>query len=372
MPAYAAAVRREIERAGAERPRARGETLYLGGGTPSLLPLAELETILAAARQTFRLPSEAEVTLEANPGTVSRSYLVALRQLGVNRLSLGVQSADEEELALLGRIHSWGDAVETVDAARAAGFANLSLDLIYGLPGQSLARWQRTLEMALDLAPDHLSLYALSVEPGTPLARQIECGELPSPDDDLAAEMFRWAEGVLAAAGFFHYEISNWARFVSDAEPVPSRWWPAGAGGVASENLSPYVCCHNLTYWRNRLYLGFGAGASSWGGGARWRNICPPQAYIDRIEDGQPPVEERETIPRPLAMGETMMMGLRLAEGVRGDRFQARFGVSLEDVYREEVIDLENLGLLDWDGEVARLTARGRLLGNQAFQRFLP
>lgn len=375
MPAYAAAVCREIEEAGARWPHATGSTLYLGGGTPSLLPLPELEAILAAARDAFGLPPGAEVTLEANPGTVNRSTLAATRDLGINRLSLGVQSADDEELAMLGRIHSWREAIEAVGAARAAGFANLSLDLIYGLPGQSLESWQRTLEAVLELAPDHLSLYALSVEAGTPLATQIERGALPPPDDDRAAEMFTEAEATLAAAGFFHYEISNWAHLPEDAHGLregPSRWWPAGTDQSRSEGLSPFVCRHNLTYWRNRPYLGLGAGASSWTGWERWTNVLHPHAYINRIAAHCRPIGEAERIPRPLEMGETMMMGLRLAEGMRADRFQTRFGSGLEDVYREELTDLRKLGLLDWDGEVARLTERGRLLGNQVFQRFLP
>jgi oxygen-independent coproporphyrinogen-3 oxidase len=375
MPAYAAAVCREIEQAGTEQPRAPGETVYLGGGTPSLLPLAELEAILAAIRDTFPLPAEAEVTLEANPGTVSRSYLAALRDMGFNRLSLGVQSANDEELALLGRIHSWRDAVEAVIAARAAGFANLSLDLIYGLPGQPVERWRRTLEAALDLGPDHLSLYALSVEPGTPLARRVERGELPRPDDDLAAGMFELAEEVLATAGFFHYELSNWARFPEDRTVVgdtPSHWWPADADPARSEDLSPFVGRHNLTYWRNRPYLGFGAGASSWTGWERRTNVRHPQTYIHRIGMGRSPAAEREAIALPLEVGETMMMGLRTAEGVHTTRFEARFGSSPEDIYGDELIELRALGLLDWDGEVARLTARGRLLGNRVFERFLP
>jgi len=343
IPAYVDALCAEIQ----DAPPTQARTLYFGGGTPSLLSPDQVEAVLQAVRSRLRLPDDAEVTLEANPGTVSLDRLRRLRTLGVNRLSLGAQSAHESELRLLGRIHTWTEAVEAVKTARAAGFPNLNLDFIYGLPGQSLARWRETLEAALRLEPEHLSLYALTVEEGTPLARQIARGALPPPDDDLAAEMYQLAEEMLADAGYFHYEISNWAR-------------------------SHFLSRHNLTYWRNEPYLGFGAGAASWWGGRRWTNVRHPAAYIRRIRDGRSPVDAVEEIPRRLEIGETMMMGLRLAEGVTDARFRARFGVGLQEVFGAELAHLQELGLLVWDGTAARLTPRGRLLGNQVFQAFLP
>jgi len=367
IPAYVAALCREIEEAGQQWGHLAVPTIYFGGGTPSLLPSELLSTLFDTLRLTFHVSDDAEITLEANPGTVSAERLNRLRTLGVNRLSLGVQAAHDDELHLLGRIHSWAQAVETVAVARAAGFDNLNLDFIYGLPGQALARWQETLEAALALGPEHLSLYCLGVEEGTPLEKRIAAGELPPPDDDLAAEMYTWAEERLAEAGYFHYEISNWAR----ADPEGRHWWPEHMTSATSEAVSPFVCRHNLTYWRNEPWLGLGAGAHSWLNGRRWANVRHPQDFVAALEQGRTPVAESEPIDHRLEMGETMMLGLRLAEGVDNNRFHTRLGIALETAFGEELAQLRDLGLLDWDGHVARLTARGRLLGNQVFMRFV-
>jgi oxygen-independent coproporphyrinogen-3 oxidase len=403
MPDYVAAVCREVEAAGERWGRLTVPTIYFGGGTPSLLPLDLLAELLHVSRLTFRVSDFAEISLEANPGTVTPGYLRGLRELGVNRLSLGVQSAHEDDLRLLGRIHTWTQAVEAVGWAREAKFANLNLDLIFGLPAQTLARWRETLEAALRLSPEHLSLYCLSVEQGTPLENRISSGELPAPDEDLAAEMYELAEEVLAEAGFFHYEISNWARVNCEwrmtngelrmanhelriANCESRRWWP-GPGTwnlkleALSEHASPFVCRHNLIYWRNEPWLGVGAGAHSWLGGAalrlskgqRWYNVRHPREYVAACGAGCQPVlhEEVEVIGHRLEMGETMMLGLRLAEGIRAGPFEVRFGEALEEVFGEELGALRELGLLEWDGSVARLTARGRLLGNRVFARFV-
>nr|HID14882.1 radical SAM family heme chaperone HemW [Anaerolineae bacterium] len=398
MPAYVAAVCREIEAAGERWGHRSVPTVYFGGGTPSLLPLNLLAELFQVLCFTFHVSDDAEVTLEANPGTVTPTYLHGLQALGVNRLSLGVQSAHDDELRLLGRFHTWAQAVEAVGWTREAGFANLSLDLIFGLPGQTPARWHRTLEAALALSPEHLSLYCLSVEEGTVLERRIASGALPAPDEDLAAEMYELAEEVLAEAGFFHYEISNWARVNFKAQ---RRWTEPGILNLKpdalSERISPYVCRHNLTYWRNEPWLGVGAGAHSWLGGGvlsgstepsgrwpsgrglaevlskgqRWANVRHPREYIAALDRGVTPVAAVEVIDRRVEMGETMMLGLRLAEGVDDARFRARFGLGLERAFGEELRELRELGLVEWDGRVARLTARGRLLGNQAFARFV-
>ena len=417
MPDYVAAVCREVEAAGERWGRLTVPTVYFGGGTPSLLPLDLLAELLHVSRLTFRVSDSAEISLEANPGTVTPEYLRSLRELGVNRLSLGVQSAHDDELRLLGRIHSWAQAVEAVGWAREAKFANLNLDLIFGLPAQTLARWRETLEAALRLSPEHLSLYCLSVEQGTPLESRISSGELPAPDEDLAAEMYELAEEVLAGAGFFHYEISNWARMncewrmtncelripndelrmandelrMTNCElRIPNdelrRWWP-GPGNwnlkleALSEHVSPFVCRHNLIYWRNEPWLGVGAGAHSWLDGAapslsqgqRWSNVRHPREYVAACGTGCQPVlrEEVEVIDHRLEMGETMMLGLRLAEGIRAGPFEARFGEALEEVFGKELGELRELGLLEWDGSLARLAARGRLLGNRVFVRFV-
>ena len=372
MQAYVAAVCREIEAAGERWGHLTVPTVYFGGGTPSLLPLDLLSKLFRALRSAFHVSRHAEITLEANPGTVTPAYLRRLRDLGVNRLSLGVQSAHDDELCILGRIHTWAQAVETVEAARAAGFDNLSLDFIFGLPTQTLSRWRETLKAALSLGPEHLSLYGLSVEEGTPLEQRIASGELPPPDEDVAAEMYELAEEVLAGAGFFHYEISNWAK--ANLQSLTSNlqfpmWWPKPE--TLSEHISPYVCRHNLVYWRNERWLGVGAGAHSWLDGRRWANVRHPREYIAAQERGDTPVAEVEEIDHRLEMGETMMMGLRLAEGVRASAFEARFGKAVEGVFGKELRELDYLGLLEWDSHAARLTARGRLLGNQVFVRFV-
>ena len=336
------------------------KTIYLGGGTPTLLPPDLLGDILAACRRAFAVRPDAEITCEANPGTVDRQRFAELRRLGVNRLSLGVQSFDDGELRLLGRIHTVEEVEAAFRAARAAGFTNVNFDLIFGLPGQRLETWRRTLDRALALAPEHLSLYALSVEEGTLLARWVAKGRVPPPDDDLAADLYLLACDLLADAGYVHYEISNWAR--GDVEE------PGGMG--ASPTLS---CRHNLTYWRNEPYLGFGAGAHSSLDGRRWWNVCSPAEYIERLKKGQSPIAGSEEIDEPLAMGETMMLGLRLVqEGVPFAAFEHRFGRSLLDVYGEEVATLEQAGLLECLPDRVRLTRRGWLLGNQVFQQFLP
>jgi oxygen-independent coproporphyrinogen-3 oxidase len=358
-------------------------TLYFGGGTPSLLSLEQIKRILDAIRRTFALAEDAEITLEANPGTVDLAYLQGLMALGINRLSLGVQSFDDATLRLMGRIHTAAEAVEAYRLARAAGFDNVNLDLIYGVPGQTLAQWQATLAQAVALAPEHLSLYALTLEHDVPLARRIASGELPPPDDDAAAAMYELAEEVLAAAGYVHYEISNWAREVPSSTFHVSRSnleheTPRNGGHGTAWNLE-LACRHNLLYWHNQPYLGFGAGAHSSlpsprrrgaggevRGGEVWRRWCNVLHPADIAEE----VQELSTAE---VMAETMILGLRLVqEGVRCADFRQRFGRDVREVYGAQLAQLRELGLLEADDQRVRLTPRGRLLGNEVFQRFLP
>jgi oxygen-independent coproporphyrinogen-3 oxidase len=360
IPAYVGALCREIallgESAGQRLPV---HTVFFGGGTPSLLPPAELRRILEALGEAFELLSDVEVTLEANPGTVTRDTLSAYRSLGVNRLSLGMQSASPEELRILEREHSVFGVIQAVKAARQAGFENLNLDLIFGLPGQLLAGWQRSLELALGLGPEHLSLYALTVEHGTPLSHWVGRGLLPEPDPDLAADMYEWAAERLEQAGFGQYEISNWAR-------------RDGNGGLRA-------CRHNLQYWRNQPYLGLGAGAHGYAGGFRVANVLVPAAYIQRLREGgvqpfprTPAAASATPIDRAAEIGETMMMGLRLtSEGVSARAFGERFGVPLGELFAKPIDKLTRQGLLEWTGERLRLTERGKLLGNRVFVEFI-
>jgi oxygen-independent coproporphyrinogen-3 oxidase len=335
-------------------------TIYLGGGTPTVLPLAFLGEILDSCREHFTIAEEIETTVEANPGTVDGGYLAGLLEMGVNRLSLGVQSFCDDELRLLGRIHTAAQAVEAYRLARGVGFGNVNLDLIYGLPRQTLSQnpkrpcsWQATLRQAIHLRLDHLSLYCLTVEEDTPLGQRIARGELPVPDPDLAAEMYTLAEETLDRASYVHYEISNWAQ-------------------------PGHECRHNLNYWRNQPYLGLGAGAHSYFDKKRWHNVLSPAEYITRLEADwpgtfPPSVEEVEEIDEALEMAETMILGLRLVqEGVRLADFRERFGREMTNVYGREIGEMGRAGLLEVSGERVRLTARGRLLGNEVFQQFLP
>jgi oxygen-independent coproporphyrinogen-3 oxidase len=353
---YVQAVVREIQmcRAAGE---ARGRTLYVGGGTPSVLGLDQIESILMAVRRAFDLLSEAEVTVEANPGTIAPEYLQGLRDLRFNRLSLGVQSFADGFLGTLGRLHSSDEAVEAYYDAREAGFSNINLDLIYGLPGQGLQHWEGDLLQAVALKPEHLSLYALALVGDAPLALRIARGEVPPLDEDLAADMYVLAEEILAGAGYEHYELSNWAR--------------DGGKGVLTE-LPVFASQHNLSYWENGAYLGFGAGAHRHYGGRRCSNVPDPEEYVRRLEAGKSPLAEWEDISPSLERAETMILGLRLLRGIEEVGFRRRFGESFWELYGREIEGPLSLGLLEMAEGWLRLTPKGRLLGNEVFQRFLP
>jgi len=369
MPSYAAAVQRELALVAPALSDNRGDaaevhTVFFGGGTPSLLPPDLSEAILRAVYRAFRLADSCEITLEANPGTLGRQDLERLRRAGVNRLSLGAQSAQPAELRLLDRAHTFDDVAAAVGQARLAGFDNLNLDLIYGLPRQAMAAWTDTIDRTIDLAPEHLSLYALSLEHGTPLRAWVERGLVAAPDADAAAEMYEWAGERLSAAGYLQYEISNWAKA-----------GPAGAGS----DLPAFACRHNLQYWRNLPYLGIGAGAHGCALGWRYANVLSPRLYIERIEGGpanpapcSPAAADRTAIDLATQMDETMLLGFRLTrEGVRPSEFMARFGEDVEPRYGRRLGRLESDGLIERGPDRLRLSARGRLLGNRVFQAFV-
>ena len=344
---YVDALVEEIAQSARESEPMRALSLYLGGGTPTVLSSELLARTLKVCADHCHPVDGVEITIETNPGTVDAAQLSSLKALGVNRLSLGVQTFDERLLALLGRVHSAEEAEEAYHLARGAGLENINLDFIYGLPTQDLRRWEMDLSKAIDLRPEHLSLYCLSVETDTTLARRISGGELPSPDPDLAATMYELAEARLAKAVYVHYEISNWA-------------------------LSGRECQHNMIYWRNQPYVGMGAGAHSFDGRFRYYNVLSPEEYIRRVEAGQDPAVERSEIDRLTQMSETMIMGLRLDRGISFEAFEERFNLSLVEVYGAQIRELIEMGLLDANGSSLHLTARGRLLGNEVFERFLP
>ena len=351
---YVRALVAEVRGVGVAADHPAAHTVFFGGGTPSLLPLDQLATVLTALADSFALTPDVEITLEANPGTVSRAYLDGLRQLGVNRLSFGVQSSHPHELRLLDRLHLFGDAAQAVSWARSAGFEDVNLDLIFALPHQTLDLWRQTVERTLGLGPDHLSAYALSLEHGTPMRAWVHRGLLPMPDPDLAADMYLLADELLARNGFRQYEISNWSR-------------------------PGHACRHNLQYWRNLPYLGFGAGAHGYAHGQRYSNVLAPSAYIERLNAGSSasfPVssalQQSTTIDRDDEVGETMMMGLRLTEeGVAFEAFAQRFGRSLDGRFGNEIRRLTARGLVEVVDGRLRLTRDGRLLGNQVFREFV-
>ena len=361
--AYAQALAQEVaytRRGSSERIPAH--SIYFGGGTPSLVPLEGVEQVFSALEDTFAIDSAAEITLEVNPGTVDLAYMQGLKSLGVNRISMGVQSANPVELRILERQHGYGDAIQAVKYARQAGFDNLSIDLIFGLPGQGMASWKHNLELGLGLNPEHISLYALTIEFGTPLEKMIERGLLQLPDNDLAGDMYEWTMDRLQDEGLIQYEISNWARRDAQGQAMLSR--------------------HNSQYWLNRPYFGFGAGAHGYVEGRRTENVLSPAAYIKRMAEPRPLEFPRtpatigaKKISRQLEMQETMMMGLRLLqEGVSQSRFADRFGEQLRDVFPAEIEKFLKAGLLEWGGadkDQLRLTRRGCLLGNQVFKEFV-
>ena len=355
IPAYVDALCREIELVGgALAEKAHAKTIFFGGGTPSLISVSQFSSIFSAIRQNFHINPNAEISLEVNPGTLSPNYFEGLRELGFNRISFGVQSAHPRELKMLERIHSYTDFLDANLGARKAGFENLSFDLIFGLPEQKLGTWRDTVKLAVDLHPEHLSLYALTIEEGTPFGRWAERGMLPLLDPDLAAEMYEWASDFLAEKGYKQYEISNWANEKRECE-------------------------HNLQYWRNLPYLGFGAGAHGSTNGMRYSNITRIKKYINSLSGAfsehfpfSPAKIDSQKIDIKTEMNETMMLGLRLTqEGVSAETFQARFDASLQDVFGKEIDELLDFGLLEWAGENLRLTSRARLLGNQVFRYFV-
>jgi oxygen-independent coproporphyrinogen-3 oxidase len=313
-----------------------------------------LEQILTAVGHSFDLSPEAEITLEANPDTVNESYLAAIRALGINRLSFGVQSAVPAELTLLEREHDFETVVRAVSMARSAGFQSLNLDLIYGLPNQTLDSWEKSVRAVLAQEPEHLSLYCLTIEPGTPMHRWLQNGRISPPDPDLAADQYELACALLAEKGFDHYEISNWA-------------------------LPGHACRHNLTYWRNNEYLGLGAGAHGHANGYRYFVVKQPRVYIRRMESVttaaypcSSAVAEKYLLTRQEKMSDTIITQLRLLqEGLDLSAFARQFEQSLYDAYPDTAGQLIDLGLLqEKDGRLL-LTRRGWFLSNQVFYRFM-
>jgi oxygen-independent coproporphyrinogen III oxidase len=345
------------------------ETIFLGGGTPTVLPASSLISILSALRGAFGLDPDAEVTIEANPGTARAPDLANLRAAGFNRISLGIQSFDDSFLRRIGRAHTAAQAREAYESARLAGFDNVSLDLIFALPGQTISHWAATLDAAVALRPEHISTYELTIEEGTRFA-QLRVGgsgassvpsqehrrkhaersrstrlDLPPEDDQIA--MYELAIDRLTCAGYEHYEVSNFA--------VPG-----------------FRCRHNLTYWRNDPYLGFGAGATSYLNGVRAKRIADPRGYVDAIQTGGDAIESSENLTGRALLAETIIQGIRLLDGIDLADFTARTAADLLAEFGDEVTRLRDRGLIEVDGAVLRATRQGLLLLNDVASEFLP
>jgi len=319
------------------------DTIYFGGGTPSLLTPLQLEKILSAVDKQFAVQPERELTVEMNPATVTLEKLKDYRSLGVNRASFGVQTFDDTELKRLARGHNAEDARMTFRLLRDAGFENISFDLIAGLPRQTLADWERNLDEALTLQPEHLSLYLLEIHDGTPLATQVRDGRQPMPDEDLAAEMYELMLDKVTAAGYAQYEISNFAR-------------------------TGFESRHNTKYWRLEPVYGFGVSAHSFDGSQRYANERDTARYVSLIEGSGGAEVMREQID---AASEFIFLGLRLNKGIDAAEYKTHFGIDLHEKYSAELKEIRDAGLIETDGRNFRLTRRGMLFSNEVFRVFI-
>ncbi len=340
---YVAALLQEIERAPCHQP---ADTLFFGGGTPSLLDPGDVEAIIRACRVVHRLEPSAEVTLETNPESVDQAKLDGFRAAGVNRLSFGVQSFDDRELVRLGRIHTAARAAGAMRAARSAGFANVSLDLMMWLPGQQVTDWLANIERLIETNPDHASLYLLELYPNAPLKEDMaRAGWSLAPDED-AAEMYLRAMERLEAAGFLQYEISNVAR-----------------DGFAAR--------HNLKYWTDGEWLGFGCGAHSTVDGVRWRNVSATEDYIARVTAGETPGVERRLLTADERLEDALFTGLRLTAGIDIDAVGARYICDVWQRYGQALDPFLEEGWLVHEGSRLRLTRAGMLMANEVMAVFV-
>jgi len=385
IPAYVEALIKEIEWIGNQLPITNyqsTQTIFFGGGTPSLLSGPQFDSVMSALSSAFNISADAEVTIEANPGTISPAKLDSIRKAGINRISFGVQSSNTEELRMLEREHDFFTVIEAVSTARKAGFNNLNLDLIYALPEQTLESWQTTVKRVLELEPEHISAYALTLEHGTPFGKWADKGILPLPNPDLAADMYEWIMDYLQQSGYMQYEISNWARKVESQKSKVSDDLRPSTFDASPE----FACKHNIQYWRSLPYLGLGAGAHGYAGGYRYSNALRIKTYIDRLSTDHrllttafpltPATVNHHNQTLRDDISDYMINNLRLVQaGVADSDFRSRFGGGLLDYFPKEVDELIKNGLMEKKtsdiSEVFRLTHRGKLLGNQVFVKFV-
>lgn len=343
---YVAAVRAEISQAEVNNGMRQVDSIYFGGGTPTTLTVEQLGRIIELCRTTFDVSPNTEITSEANPGTISQEFLEGLRATGVNRLSFGVQSFDDGELQMIGRSHSSEEAREAVRLARAAGFENVSIDLIAGLPEQKMETWQRNLEEAFALAPDHLSVYLLELYKDAPLLHRINRGELHAIEDELTVEMYFALKDEAERHGFDHYEISNWGR-----------------PGFESR--------HNLKYWTGAPYWAFGVSAAGYDGARRWSNTRNIHEYLTKIESGESPVAEVTELDDEDRQSENLFLRLRLKEGVNLREHEARFGVNVVERYADDLARLDEAGLIELNDGILKISRAGTVLANEVFEAFV-
>jgi oxygen-independent coproporphyrinogen-3 oxidase len=326
----------------------RFATLYIGGGTPTIYGHKVLADLIATCRGSFRFSNAGlpEITVEANPNTVTIEKLQTLQRAGVNRLSIGCQSFSDHLLANIGRSHSGGDVEAAVTLARAVGFDNISLDLMYGLPQQTAADWHRTLETAVGLDPDHFSIYELTIEEDTPFADRLRTGKITLPDEETVLAMEALGREIMSANGYERYEISNFAR-------------------------PGFQCRHNILYWHNDSYLGFGAGAVSFIDGFRVRNVADYHTYIELVRAGKYPFHDGECLSREASFRETMIMGLRMTNGISCRRIEQRYGLTPTAYYGNTLQRLLKERLMERRQDHLRLTDRGLLLANQVLAQLV-
>jgi oxygen-independent coproporphyrinogen-3 oxidase len=322
------------------------DSLFFGGGTPSVLPAEHIASIMEASRRIFAFLPQCEISLEANPGTLTKEKLLIYRSIGVNRISLGAQSFSDAELAAIGRIHGAAQIFESFALLRECGFDNVNLDLILGLPGQTERQWMANLDRAVALRPNHLSVYMLELNPKLPLHRAMQSGECRIPDEDAVADWYLQTLDFLQGHGYAQYEISNFA-------------------------LPGCECRHNLKYWLRESVLAFGVAGHSHDGTARYANVASLEQYLSRLEDGQSPVEWREALGEDREFEETLFLGLRLRSGLDWDAVRKRHLPDRMAACEAVLQEMAAVGLVEWCDSRVRLTRRGMLLSNEVFQQFV-
>jgi oxygen-independent coproporphyrinogen III oxidase len=343
MPSYIESIKKESSFTSASYNHPKVSTIFIGGGTPTLLSDELMSSLFETIKNDFDVDEKAEISVEANPGTINGAKMINLASLGVNRVSLGAQSFNDKLLKKLGRIHQAYEIVSAVEAVRAAGINNINLDLIFGLPDETLKDWENTLNKAIDLEPQHIAAYNLTIEEGTPFFTEKNKGSLHLPNEDMELDMFKLAIDKLAKNGYAHYEISNFAK-------------------------PGFECEHNKTYWTMKNYIGLGAGAHSFINGERIENL---PSIDDYIKNEPSAIKKSHKNTKKETMQEMIFLGLRLMEGFNLNDFTNRFGIGFRELYKQEIQDLTGDKMIEFKGKNVVLTQKGLYLANEVFRKFL-